>query len=615
MSIEKQEKYYSDLIDSASNKQKQLFQVVEKMLDKKDERVLPSHTDPVELANEFNHFYVDKIEKLRKSIPKTKVPSIIEPKKFEGEKLNFFAPTTAEEVKRIIKEAGMKTSSEDPLPYGALHMVEDELMPLLVELVNKSLDEGSMVPVRSSVIDPLLKKLGLDVEGRKNYRPVNNLVSLSKLIERIVKSRIEDHMEQHRLHNKRAFGYKTHHSTETMMVGAVNDILTGFDENKCTVMVFLDLSAAFDTIDINKLLTILEDEIGLGGTALKWCESFLTNRTQRVKINGQYSDELEVNYGSVQGSVLGPKFFNTYVRSQPQVFLKSGFETSSFTEDSNGSKTFSITFQFDVLQNDVAQCVNNVINWMNLQFLKINPDKTEIILFHPKSLQHKVIVGGTFIGSDCIRFSKEVKNVGVWLDNQLNFNKHVNKVVSQCYLHVKNIGRIRSILSKDHTEMLVHAMISSTMDYCNSLLINISKSNMYKLQKVQNAAARLVVRCSRRTSMSKVLRDLHWLRVESRIIFKVLLLVYKCVNGQCSENLKIKYKTHNCRPEEYLMLEVKHVKTKYGRRTFDYVGPRLWNALPLDVRTEENVEEFKKKVKTILFNGTEELKSRAWKYT
>ena len=190
-----------------------------------------------------------------------------------------------------------------------------------------------MVPVRSSVIDPLLKKMGLDVEGRKNYRPVNNLVSLSKLIERIVKARIEEHMEQHSLHNKRAFGYKKHHSTETMMVGAVNDILTGFDENKCTVMVFLDLSAAFDTIDIKKLLTILEEEIGLGGTALKWCESFLTNRTQRVKIDGQYSEELEVKYGSVQGSVLGPKFFNIYVRSQPEVFLKSGFKTSSFADD------------------------------------------------------------------------------------------------------------------------------------------------------------------------------------------------------------------------------------------------------------------------------------------
>ena len=151
------------------------------MLDKKDERVLPTHTDPVQLANEFNHFYIDKIEKLRKSIPQTKEPMITEPKVFDGEKLNQFAPTTIDEVTQIIKEFGMKTSSEDPLPHGVFHMVKAELIPLLVELVNKSLEEGSMAPVRSSVIDPLLKKMGLDVEGRKNYRPVNNLVSLSKL--------------------------------------------------------------------------------------------------------------------------------------------------------------------------------------------------------------------------------------------------------------------------------------------------------------------------------------------------------------------------------------------------------------------------------------------------
>ena len=77
--------------------------------------------------------------------------------------------------------------------------------------------------------------------------------------------------------------------------------------------------------------------------------------------------------------------------------------------------------------------MNEVIDWMNFMCLKINPDKTEIILFHPKILQNQVIVGGTFIGNECIRFSKEVKNVGMWLDNQLNMNKQVNKIVSQCY--------------------------------------------------------------------------------------------------------------------------------------------------------------------------------------
>ena len=614
LSIQKQESFYKELINKSSNKQKTLFEVVDKVLDKKDPRVLPTHTDPVQLANEFNEYYISKIDKLRESIPETKDDSIVEVTRFTGEKMIRFEPTTVEEIKEIIQESGLKASAEDPLPMGILHSVKEELYPVLVQLVNLSLAEGSMEGIKSSVIDPLLKKLGLDMEVKKNYRPVNNLVSLSKLIERVVKKRIDGHMQCNNLHNKRAFGYKKHHSTETMMLGMVNDVLTGFDEDKATVMVFLDLSAAFDTIDISKLITILEEEIGLGGTALQWCKSFLMNRTQRVKIKGQYSEKLEVKYGSVQGSVLGPKFFNIYVRSQPKVFLNSGFETSSFADDSNGSKTFSIKFQYNVLKNDVATCINNVVAWMNSMYLKINPDKTEIILFHPHEMRNKVVIQGTMIGKDCIRFSKEVKNVGVWLDRHLNMNKHIDQIVAQCYKWLRDIGRIRNLISQEHTEMLVHSVVSSRLDYCNSLLMNINKSNLYKLQKVQNAAARLVVRRRKHESISGVIRKLHWLRVESRIIFKILLLVHKVVIGHCSANLQIKYKTHCCRPQEHLMLETKHANSKYGQRTFDYVGPRLWNALPVHIRSEEDVEKFKGLLKTLLFDGTDDLKKCAFKY-
>ena len=110
------------------------------------------------------------------------------------------------------------------------------------------------------------------------------------------------------------------------------------------------------------------------------------------------------------------------------------------------------------------------------------------------------------------------------------------------------------------------------------------------------------------------MKELHWLKIESRIIFKILLLVYKCVIGKCSNNLKIKYKSHNCRPNDYLLLDMKRVNTKYGRRTFDYAGPKLWNALPLHVRVEENIDSFKRQVKTVLFNDTEDFKRRAFKY-
>ena len=108
-----------------------------------------------------------------------------------------------------------------------------------------------------------------------------------------------------------------------------------------------------------------------------------------------------------------------------------------------------------------------------------------------------------------------------------------------------------------------------------------SQSNLYKLQKVQNAAASLIVRKNKRHSVTNIMKELHWLKIESQIIFKILLLVYKRVLGKCSNNLKIKYTENNCRPNDYLLLETKRVNTKYGRHTFDYAGPKLWNALPL----------------------------------
>ena len=152
---------------------------------------------------------------------------------------------------------------------------------------------------------------------------------------------------------------------------------------------------------------------------------------------------------------------------------------------------------------------------MNINFLKINPEKTEILLLYPKSIASQVIIKGTFIEGKCIRFSNEVKNVGVVLDKNLNFDKHVNKVVSHGFKLLKDIGRVRSVITTKHTEMLVHAVASSRLDYCNSLFFNMKKGNLFKLQKVQNAAARLVARKKKRDSISTVIKELYWLRVKS----------------------------------------------------------------------------------------------------
>ena len=507
-----------------------------------------------------------------------------------------------------------KTCAEDPIPSKLMQPSLDVVLPILTKLINQSLVEGSMDGIKESVLDPLLKKLGLDVDKKKNFRPVNNLLFLSKIIERVVDSQLGQHMNMNNLDEASQFAYKTHHNTETMLLGVTDEVFRGFDENQATVIIFLDLSTAFDTIDVDKLIEILHDEIGLGGVVLKWFRSFLEGRSQRVKIDNEYSESLQVPCGAPQGSVLGPKLFNINVRSQPLVFRKCMFSTSSFADDSNGRKQFALTFQFNVLKNDIVNCLHNIISWSNAHFMKINPDKTEILLLCPSSLNKEIIIKGVIFEEQCIRFSTEVKNVGVYLDKNLNMNKHVNQMVSQCFKILKDIGRIKRCLDRSHLEKIVHAVISFRLDYCNSLFMNMSKQNMFKLQKVQNAAARLVLGRRRRESATQALKELHWLNVDARVTFKTLLLVFKVLHGICSKNFELRYKGFNGRPSDYLLLETPTFKTMYGKRIFAYNGSSLWNALPVDVRAEESIEKFKKSIKTILFDGNAELKRKAFKY-
>ena len=138
-----------------------------------------------------------------------------------------------------------------------------------------------------------------------------------------------------------------------MMLGITNELFDSFDDYLCNVMMFLDLSAAFDTLDIELMMHTLSHEIGLEGAALRWCRSFLLGRTQRVKINNVFSESLEIKYGTPQGSVLGPRFFDIYVRSQPEIFKHCTFKSTAYADYSNGMKKFAITFQYNVLKNDI----------------------------------------------------------------------------------------------------------------------------------------------------------------------------------------------------------------------------------------------------------------------
>ena len=229
--------------------------------------------------------------------------------------LSEFEPATIDELKVILNETGVKTSPADIFPQQLYKDNITALLPLLLHLVNLSISTGNMDGVKTADIIPLLKSESLDPDVLKNFRPVSNLTFLGKLIERVVLKRLNEHLSRNNLHCPEQFAYKKHHSTETLLVKITNDLLIAADERDATVVMLLDLSAAFDTVDHTLLLRILEKEIGLRGTVLAWFKSFLIGRSQKIRLESATSDTIIIIFGVPQGSVLGPVLFNLYIRS------------------------------------------------------------------------------------------------------------------------------------------------------------------------------------------------------------------------------------------------------------------------------------------------------------
>ena len=355
----KKKTFYAQEIDKCNGNSKSLHNCVNKLLDLKQDVVLPSHDSSKKLAEQFKTYFNGKIGDIRESFPSSVTSSSIEPFLDHKNALYAYGPTTEDEVRSIIQSYGINCSPEDPIPVSLLKPNADLFIPIWVDIVNLSSNQGSMDCLTNAVLLPLIKELDslIDADVLKNYRPVSNLVFLGKLIERVVAIRIleshmvernlhsnkqygctkdhstESHMVERNLHSNKQYGCKKDHSTEMLLLKIVDELLMECDNNNPTLILLLDLSAAFDTIDQNKLLKILHHEIGIRGKAFEWFTSYLANRSQRVKIENSYSSIDILQFGVPQESVLGPVLFNIYTRSFYRCVETEGFKVEGFADD------------------------------------------------------------------------------------------------------------------------------------------------------------------------------------------------------------------------------------------------------------------------------------------
>ena len=345
----------------------------------------------------------------------------------------------------------------------------------------------------------------------------------------------------------------------------------------------------------------------ISGNVLKWIKSYLTERSQFIIINGVRSSLKDLLWGVPQGSVLGPVLFILYTAPLEDIARSHNLDIQLYADDTQ----LYISFKSGKTDIELAglmkmlNCVGEIREWLIGNKLKGNDDKTGALIMGTQQQLKKLISDSIQIGDSKVEFVNKACNLGFVLDSNLSMADHISKLTSSAFFQLKQIRHIRKYISKEATESLVHAFISSRLDYCNSLFLGLSKYQIGKLQSIQNSAARVITGTPKFQHITPVLHDLHWLPVASRIEFKILLHVYKCLNGLAPKYLQcfIAYRNtgRSLRSDNKFLEVPKTNLISSGKRAFCAAGPALWNSIPESVKSAPTIEHFKKLLKTYLY--------------
>ena len=628
MDKEKRSLFIKEDLDSVKGDPKKLQNKLQKLLGKA-ETILPETTSTKDLADDFSQFFSSKVTKIRDQVNEEQQQSddYEEPERTCHTTWKEFREVSEEELVSIVKSMSSKHCDLDPLPTWVVKECIRDLAPVLTSMVNHSLHQSTVAEsLQKAIVFPTIKNMYGDREALSNYRPVSNIPFLSKLLEKVVLTQLNDYLERNSLLGKHQSGYRVGHSCETLLASMFDDVLGEMDKGNVVALICLDMSAAFDTVDHRKLLEVLQNRFGVDGDPLQWFTSYLSSRSFRVSVGDCLSDTLALLFGVPQGSLLGPILFLLYIEAVQDIVEPYGLRIKLYADDSQLYVSLVPTDAtgWSEAKMNIEECLAKVKRWMVGQWLKCNEAKTEFILLGKRSSLSKVSFdpvisfGGTdILPSQCS--GTDGKTLGILLDHNLNLERQVNNVRKQCGLVLRNLWQLHKCFDVTTKIMLVKQLIISRIDYSNILYCGLPGRVLGGLQKLLNACVRFIFNIhGHQDSYTEYFRQCHILPISYRIDFKACLIAYKIVYG-----------TAPCYLQEMVPLDdswglsrttrmtdvvdpyrLKHPKmtsinanSKLRRRRLSVFLPTIWNELPLELRSIPNVDTFKARLKTHLFVG------------
>ena len=659
MDKEKRSLFIKEDLETVKDDPRALQRKLQRLLGK-TETILPETTNNKKLADSFSQFFNSKVTKIRKFVEEEqkknedseehltyeepeesedlKSEESEEHRKYEDyEEHKYeetedcrpswkdFAIVSEEEIVSVIKSMSNKHCDLDPLPTSVVKECVRELAPVLTAMVNQSLQKSTVAEsLQKALVFPTIKNTYGDREALTNYRPVSNIPFLSKLLEKVVLGQLNDYIQRHSLLGKHQSGYRVGHSCETLLVSMFDDLLGEMDKGNVVALICLDMSAAFDTVDHERLLEVLQQRFGVDGVPLQWFKSYLSSRSFSVSVQDCLSETLALLCGVPQGSLLGPVLFLLYIEAIQDIVKPYGLRIKVYADDSQLYVSLVPTDPIGWMRTkaDIEECLAKLKKWMVEQWLKCNETKTEFILvgktssISKMSFEPVINFGGEDIfPTECS--GTDGKTLGILLDHNLTMERQVNNVRKQCGLVLRNLWQLNKCFDVSTKIMLVKQLVISKVDYSNILYCGLPNRILDGLQKVLNSCIRFIYNLhGHQDDYMDYFRQCHILPVTQRLTFKACLIAYKIVSGTAPDYLQDLVPLDDCWGASRTTrmtgvldpYRLKHPKmssinanSKLRRRRISVFLPTVWNDLPFEIRSIPNVDTFKSRLKTHLF--------------
>ena len=517
----------------------------------------------------------------------------------------FLKPVTTSEIDKILTNMIPKTSSGiDEINNKLLKELKDYLLVPLELIFNRSLEQGIFPDrMKTAKVVPLHKGQRKDIAN--NYRPISLLLTISKILEKLVYKRVYEFLSSTGQLFVSQYGFRKKHACDHAVGELISAIAKGFEEGKQTAGVFLDLSKAFDTLNHSSVLLKL-DRYGLRGPCLKWFESYLSNRSMLVScksddsINNHTSESHQVEFGAPQGSCLGPLLFLIYCNDL-QIHLlylnciQFADDTTLYITHANLNYiSFALDHDLRILQD-----------WFKANKLTLNVGKSVCILFSKKTDTGKEL--RIQINGEAIPQVEFTKFLGMWVDRSLSWKEHASRLTLKLTRNIHLLRMGKHMLSPHVQKILYHAQISSNILYGLGIWGSMAcQQDLNKLQSIQSQCVSLI-NCHRTTSQNY--QECKILKIANQITLEMCKLWHKHYLGDLPHKLSAEmahdHKNESLEKSHGYNTQTRHLQNAVFAKCKQYstsflVKGNVEYTKHTNLSSENNTRSYSKKLKHIL---------------